>query len=1205
MTRKAMNVQSKFDRLNLPRPTKMRTIKHSGLALLAATLTVSAGTSRGWTQATTDKAAAAQGIQGYYRQPTLRGDTLIFVAEGDLWKASFSRASSQAGAVATRLTSHPGDESTPKLSPDGSVVAFTAQYEGPTEVYVMPVTGGLPTRLTFDSARASVVGWTNLAGDNPARVMATTTRFSTLPSVQLTLIDPVAVTRELVPLAQASDGCYDAGNGVLYFTRIPFNGSHTKRYKGGTIQQLWKFDGASEAIGLTTNFPGTSYAPMFDASTSRIYHLSDRDGTMDLWSMDGEGNDLTQLTDHNIPGVEYLDVKGPSMDGSSIVYQLGADLWSVDTVSKEKRKLLLTLDSDFDQTRERWVKKPQDYITSSNISPDGDRVAITARGSVFIVPRREGRIIELPRLGAARHRDGRFMPGGTEVLAISDQTGETELFTLPIAGNNPPESAAQLTSDSTTLRWQGIPSPDGRFIVHHDKDQRLFLLDTTTKGNTQIDSNQWDNFSDIVWATDSTWFAYVNNSENQNPRIKLHNALTGENGYVTTDRFASYSPSFSHDGAWLYFLSDRSLMSTVGSPWGLMQPEPHFDNVTQVYAVSLNTPAPRWPYAPDDELFAAENAAKKKTTSPEDTPKDKPTDDTPVKPEPHTNPPPHGQPPAVKPDTPTTDPTAAEDPGALEKAKALVEKAESEKVKNKPLTVTLDGIESRLYEVPLASGNYSALTVQEKRLLFMNDATGETKPALSTYPIANRDLEVKVVIPDVSSYQVSGDGKSMLVRKGGTNLHILDSAAAPGVSLDKTQVNLNGWTFSITPREEWNRMFTEAWRLERDYFWDSNMHGVDWPAMLERYRPLAARVSTRAELNDVIAQMVGELSALHIFVRGGDLRVAETDAAPASLGGILVRDAGAGGHRIETIFESDPDEPARRSPLASPGVELRVGDIITHINGKPTLTVPDVSSLLRGHAGRQVLITAKLSAGGEKSAIIVPITAAAEEDLRYHQWQYTRRLKVDKASDKTIGYVHMRAMGNENFTEFAKGYYPVYQRQGLIVDARNNRGGNIDAWVLSRLLRQAWFYWSPDVGSTYWNMHFAFRGHIVVLCNERTASDGEALAEGFRRLKLGTIIGTRTWGGEIWLSSSNFLVDGGIATAAETGVFGPEGTWLIEGHGVDPDIVVDNLPHATFKGEDAQLMAAIEHLKKKISEDPRPVPPTPKRPDKSWKPNQK
>jgi len=344
---------------------------------------------------------------------------------------------------------------------------------------------------------------------------------------------------------------------------------------------------------------------------------------------------------------------------------------------------------------------------------------------------------------------------------------------------------------------------------------------------------------------------------------------------------------------------------------------------------------------------------------------------------------------------------------------------------------------------------------------------------------------------------------------------------------------------------------------------------------------------------------VGELSALHIFVRGGDLRDAGDDAWPASLGASLVRDQAAGGYRVAHVIQTDPDRPDRRVPLSAPGVDVVEGDVIEAVNGVAALSAPDSAALLRGQAGKQVRLRVKPKDGAAaRDVIVVPIAAQAEESLRYDEWEYTRRLAVDKASQNQIGYVHLRAMGSGNMAEWMREFYPVFNRAGLVIDVRHNSGGNIDSWILGRLLRKAWFYWQPRVGQPYWNMQYAFRGHIVVLVNERTASDGEAFAEGFRRLGLGKVLGTRTWGGEIWLSSSNFLVDRGIATAAETGVYGPEGQWLIEGRGVDPDIVVDNLPHATFNGQDAQLDAAVKHLQELIRTKPIPVPPPPPYPIK-------
>jgi tricorn protease len=323
--------------------------------------------------------------------------------------------------------------------------------------------------------------------------------------------------------------------------------------------------------------------------------------------------------------------------------------------------------------------------------------------------------------------------------------------------------------------------------------------------------------------------------------------------------------------------------------------------------------------------------------------------------------------------------------------------------------------------------------------------------------------------------------------------------------------------------------------------------------------------------------------------------------APASLGAHLTRDESGGGYRVDHIYRNDPDSPRDLSPLARFGVNVNEGDVIEAVNGIPTLSVADIGSLLRDEADHQVLLRVKPKSGGDREVIVTPINQQREQGLRYSEWELTRRLAVEKKSDNQIGYVHLRAMGSNDISEFARDYYPAFNRQGLIIDVRHNNGGNIDSWLLERLMRKAWFFWQARTGNPYWNMQYAFRGHMVVLTDENTASDGEAFSEGFRRLGLGKLIGTRTWGGEIWLSSSNNLVDRGIATAAEMGVYGPEGQWLIEGHGVDPDIVVDNEPHATFNGQDAQLDAAIAYLQGEIKAHPVPVPGAPAYPNKSLK----
>ncbi len=1072
---------------------------------------------------------------GYYRQPAIWNDTIVFVAEGDLWRVGV------AGGVAQRLTTHPEEESRPAVSPDGKTVAYAATYEGPGEVYTLPLEGGVPTRQTWDASRPTWVTWTP-----KGEVLYATRRHSTLPNTQLVRLDPAMHTRTLVPLAQASDGSFDEPSTALFFTRLAFQGSHTRRYKGGTAQSLWRFDGTgAEAAALTADYPGTSKTPML--WKGRVYFASDRDGVMNIWSMAERGGDLTQHTTHR----DY-EVQSPSLSNGRIAYQQGADIRVFDIASGSDNAVPITLVSDFDQLRERWVKNAVDWVSSAHLSPTGDRVAITARGQVFVAPALQGRLVDATRNKLVRHRNARFMPDGKSILTLSDESDEVEFWQVPADGVG---AATQLSRDGSVLRWEGFPSPDGNLIAHHDKNHQLWIFDVSKKTQTKVADSADGEFDDLSWSPDSKWLAYAAPGPNLLTRIYLYEIATARIVPVTSDRYDSGSPAWSTDGKWLYFLSDRNFESLVGSPWGSRQPEPYWDRQTKIYHVALKR-GERSPFQSDDEL------------QPPEKPGDKPA-----------------------PGKPATDKPATEKPAP--------DKPSTEKPAVPPVAVDVEGLEARLLEVPVPAGNYGNLAADAKRLYFISRPTGrDGKAALKTLALENKKADPETFIEEPQSYELSQNGKKILVRKG-REFYVLDAEAKAPADLAKSAVPLKDWTFSLDPRLEWRQMFTEAWRLERDYFYDRGMHGVDWPAMRKKYQPLVDRVTDRAELSDVFAQMVAELSALHIFVRGGDLRDAADETWPASLGAEMVRDEKAGGFRVAHVIATDPDRPDRRVPLAHPGVNVAEGDIIERVNGVAALTVRDLSALLRGQAGKQVLLRVAPTSGGKSRDVIVePITAQAEDGLRYDEWEYTRRLTVEKASQNQVGYVHLRAMGAGNMAEWMREFYPVYNRPGLIIDVRHNNGGNIDSWILGRLLRKAWFYWQPRVGHPTWNMQFAFRGHMIVLVDQNTASDGEAFAEGFRRLGLGKVMGTRTWGGEVWLSQSNVLVDRGIATAAETGVYGPEGQWLIEGHGVDPDIVVDNLPHETFDGKDAQLDAAVRHLQELIRTKPIPVPPPPPYPVK-------
>jgi tricorn protease len=1081
----------------------------------------------------------------------VHGDTIVFTSENDLWRVSVQ------GGAAERLTTSPGTEAGAAISPDGKTVAFVADYEGPYEVYTMPVAGGLPVRRTWDGD-ADPPGWTP-----DGRLMVSTSRYSGLPGQKLVLID-MQGKREMVPLAQATEGAWSDDGRNLYFTRWGWQGSSTRRYKGGTAENLWRFDGKQEAVPLTADYAGTSAHPMF--WKGRVYFLSDRDGVMNVWSMDAEGHGLKQESHQ-----KFFDVKSASVSDGRIVYASGADLWSLDLESGREQVIPITLTSDFDQMREHWVKKPMDYLTVAHIAPDGSSAVFTARGEVFTMPAKTGRIVKVAGNSEVRYRSARFMPDGKSVVALSTESGETEFWNFPANGVGKPE---QWTKDAKVLRWDGVPSPDGHWLAHTDKDQQLWLYDIKAKVDKQIAQSMNGRFNDLSWSPDSQWLAYVEEADDSFRQIKVLNANTSAVQALTSDRFNSMSPAWSADGKWIYFLSDRMLKTTIMAPWGPREPEPHFDRTMKVYQLAL-VPGLRSPFLPADELHPDTDKDKKEEPKAGDK---KVADD--------------------KKDT-----AKDKDDKKANDSKTDEKKADDKK----PPEVKIDFTEiaSRLSEVPVAPGNYNGLAAAEKRLCWENASDDRNEHvALECLDIANKGDEPDTVLHDIKGFEISANRKRMLVRKG-DEFYILD-ADAKGASLNdpkalgKASINMARWTILTNPREEFRGIFVDAWRLERDYFYDRNMHGVDWPAMRARYMPLVDRVADRHELNEVIAQMVGELSALHTFVHGGDARKPADQIDLATLGAELRLDEKAGGFVVEHIYAHDPDLPDQAPPLARPDSLVKEGEAITSIDGTDAVSVADERALLRGKAGVQVLLHVKAASGDGRDVLVVPVSARDDAQMRYSEWEYSRRLAVEKASKGSIGYVHLRAMGPNDIDQWARDFYPVADKEGLIIDVRHNDGGNIDSWLLSKLLRQAWFYWQPRVGRPYWNMQYAFRGHIVVLCDENTASDGEAFSEGFRRLKLGKVIGTRTWGGEIWLSGSNIEADNGVATAAEMGVYA-DGKWLIEGHGVDPDVVVDNLPHTTYSGEDAQLEAGLKELQQEIQADPRPVPAPPPHPDKSFK----
>jgi tricorn protease len=1075
--------------------------------------------------ALTALAPAAQAADGYFRFPTLAGDQAVFTAEGDLWSVPLG------GGRAARLTSHPAEETNAVASPDGKWLAFTATYDGPAEVYVMPVAGGAPRRLTFEGGRAVPVGWTK-TGE-----VLTVIQTPIGPSGEriLVAVDPATLDRHPLPLADANDAALAPDGHTLYFTRfgLAVSGDNEKSYRGGLLAQLWRFDldGKAEAVKLTDaahpGQPGNDRRPM--PWGDRVYFISDRDGHANLWSMNADGGDRRQLTHQT-----EFEMRGASLAQGRIIYQLGADLHLYDIAADTDRALAIELVSDFDQERRHLVKKPLEFFDNAHFAANGERVAVTARGRVALMGIGPLRRIDIGTPPTSRVRQAVVSPDGKWVYAILEDADAPQIWRFAADGS---PDAKQLTKDDAGHRTRLALSPDGKWLAHATRDGRLFLLDLDKGDNQTIDTAPEADLETIVWSPDSRHLAYVrSDSDVGRGQLFLYEPATRTRQRLTSDRYASDTPAFTPDGKWLYFLSDRHFEPTKSSPWGDRNMGPYFDRRTQIYALALQAGS-RFPFQPKDELTPAK---------PDDKDKDKDKDRKP------------------------------------EAGPA----------------VDWSGLADRLYQVPLPAGNYTSLSIDGKRLYFLEETGSEHHTALKTLAIEDQDPKPQEYMGDVREYALSGDAKKLFVRRWAKenkigDMLILEPGPKAPTELDKGKVRADDWAITVDPRAEWRQLFDDAWRLHRDFFYDQAMRGADWTKVRAKFAPLVERVTDRDELNDVLAQMLAELGTMHSQIAPGDLRTAQDSGQPGFLGATFTREPG--GARIAHIYRTDPELPDDRSPLARAGVDAHEGDLITAVNGTPLKTVDDIAQLLNGQADQQVLLTLTRSDSAAKDkakeirTVATAVDARHNAGLRYSDWEESRRSIVESAGGGRIGYLHLRAMGKDDIASFAREFYAQVDRDGLIIDVRRNNGGNIDSWVIEKLLRRAWAYWKPRYGShrDAVNMQQTFRGHLAVLVDEDTYSDGETFAAGIKALGLAPLIGMRTAGAGVWLSDDNRLADRGMARAAETPQFAiGTGEWLVENKGVEPDVTVENLPNATFKGEDKQLETALKTLLEKMKADP-------------------
>ncbi len=1052
------------------------------------------------------------------RFPDIHDAQVVFTYAGDLWTAPAT------GGTAVRLTSSPGLELFAKYSPDGKWIAFTGQYDGDEQVYVMPSGGGVPKQLTFYPARGplpprwgydnQVYGWTP---DGDAVVFRSLRDGWDLGDNRLYTVPVAGGLPVALPMPQSGAGDLSPNEKQVVYSPLFRDFRAWKRYSGGWAEDLWVFDLATSDARNITNNPRTDRDPMWVGN--RIYFASDRSGTLNLYSVTPTGGDLQQLTTSTT-----WDVRWPSADEAGhIVYELGGELHVFDTHAKTDRKLDILVPDDGVSWRPHHQSVAR-FVEDYALSPKGTRALFVARGDVFTVPAENGPTRNLTHSSTAHDKGAAWSPDGRKIAFISDMSGEEELYLIDQDGSGQPE---RLTTTGDMMRYTPSWSPDGKRLAFSDKAGRLWVLELAGKRLTQVARDSSGNMFDQSWSADGHWLAFSMGHATGYRSIYIWGLGDASPRRVTDALSNAVEPVFDPDGKYLFFFSDREYAPQISSlEWNFAT-----DRTTGIFALALRKDVPA-PFPPQSDEVKIDSAA---------------TDSAAAKPK-------------VSKDT--------------------------------TLVIDFDGLADRIAQVPVPAGDYNGLLAVKGNLLYVRGGPfyyGRSSGVEPTLMVFNmEDRKATALAEGIGGYALSPDGSKVLVRQG--RAYNLYDASPKGASSKKT-VSVDGLQADIVPQQEWTQIFNEVWRRFRDFFYVPNMNGYDWAALRDRYQPLLEYVGDRSDLDYVLNEMIAELSNSHTYVSGGDREI--PDRAPVALPGARFElDHNSGRYRIARVFSGDNAEDNYRAPLTAIGVDARVGDYVLAINGEDLKAPDNPYRLLRNKADHPVTLTLNRRpvTDGARAVTFQPITS--EDQLVYYDWVAENRHKVDSLTHGRVGYLHLPDMGAAGISEFIKWYYPQIRKEGLVIDVRGNGGGNISSMVIERLSRTllaTGYSRDNDFPETY-PRGPVFYGSLVTLLNETSASDGDIFPAMFKQAGLGPLIGKRSWGGVIGITSHGTLIDGGSVNVPEFGFADVNGNWIIEGHGVDPDIVVENDPKSVIAGRDPQLERGVQEVLRLIQEHPKKLP---------------
>jgi tricorn protease len=1078
---------------------------------------------------------------------------VAFAYAGDLWTVP------RDGGDAVRLTSGVGLETDPVFSPDGSLVAFTGEYEGNLDVYVVAASGGQPRRLTYHPGIDSALGWT----PDGKRVLFRSGRSSYSRFDRLFTVSKDGGHHEELPLPMGEQGAYSPDGShvayVPYWNRRPAPNAYIawKRYRGGKASPIWIARLSDSRVEEVPREDSNDFDPMWVGD--KVYFLSDRDDTVALYAYDTESKEVRRL-----PFEADSDILSASAGpGGIVVEQLGR-LSLYDPETGKSRPIEVRIEADLPNARPRF-EKVEKGIRYAAISPTGKRAVFGARGEVLTVPAEKGDVRNLTNTPGVAERDPAWSPDGSKVAYFSDASGEYALHVAPQDGAG--EVKKIPLGDPPSFFYAPAWSPDSKKIAFTDKRLNVWYVDLDKAEPVKVDTDTYDapeRSLDPAWSPDSKWIAYTKRLPSHLHAVFAHSIDEGKSHRLTDGLSDARFPGFDPEGKLLYF----TVSTDVGPTTGWLDMSSMNQPVTRSVYVAVLRKGDKSPLAPESD----EEEIKKKKEEDEKGKKDE--DDKGKKDE--------GQ-------------------GKEDKAEEDDDKGKEDDDKAPEVRIDLDGIDQRILSLPIPARDYVGLQVGKTGVVFVLEqpvtplgslGPGSEGPRAIVHKFTLKDRKVEKFLDGAQAFDVSQDGEKALYQQGDA-WFIAGTSSTPEAG--KGKLATDGMEVRVDPRAEWAQMFREVWRIERDFLYDPGAHGLDIEATEARYEPYLAGVGSRADLNYLFNDMLGELVLGHTYIAGGD-----TPEVRQVQGGLLGCDYAVEGGRYKfaRIYKGENWNPGLRAPLTEPGVDVKEGEFLLAVNGRD-LAPPDTpDALLENTAGKSVILKVGPKPDGTDSREVKVVPVASETSLRNRAWIDGNRRKVDELSGGKVAYVYLPDTGLGGFTSFNRYYFAQLDKSGAVIDERFNGGGSVADYIVDYLDRPLRSMWATREGKAFSTPLGSLFGPKAMLINEFAGSGGDALPWMFRQAGVGPLIGTRTWGGLVGIYDYPELIDGGFVTAPRLAFWDPQsGDWAVENKGVAPDLEVRLDPEAVRQGHDPQLEKAVEVVMGLVAKEPRKEPERPKYPD--------